>query len=129
MGSAAVASAGEGKTEQLRGLVERGERLRFDDHIVRQRMATFDDLWATMTIKQQAPLLRHLIERVGDDARGGKVKVPPQARQSVPSWPPRRLWPAPGARIRSRRRAALVRRCPDERGAQCSACYQADLVI
>jgi hypothetical protein len=73
--------------------------------------------------------LRHLIQRVGDAARGDKVKVWPQARQSVPSWLPRHLWPAPGARIRSRRRAVLVRRCLDERGAQCSAWYQADLVI
>lgn len=28
-----------------------------------------------MTIEQQAGLLRHLIERVGYDARGDKVKV------------------------------------------------------
>jgi site-specific DNA recombinase len=70
-----VVSAGEAKAEQLRDLVERGERLRFDDQMVRQRMATFDDVWATMTIEQQARLLRHLIERVGYDARGDKVKV------------------------------------------------------
>jgi len=70
-----IVSAGEAKAEQLRGLVERGERLRFDDKMVRQRMATFDDVWATMTIEQQARILRHLIERVGYDARGDKVKV------------------------------------------------------
>lgn len=70
-----IVSAGEAKAEQLRGLVERGERLRFDDQTVRQRMATFDDVWATMTIEQQARLLRHLVERVGYDARGDKVKV------------------------------------------------------
>jgi len=70
-----IVSAGEAKAEQLRGLVERGERLRFDDQMVRQRMATFDDVWKTMTIEQQARLLRHIIERVGYDARSDKVKV------------------------------------------------------
>ncbi len=56
-------------------MVERGERLRFDGHMVRQHMATFDEVWKTMTIQQQAALLRQLIERVGYDARGDKVKV------------------------------------------------------
>ena len=70
-----IVSAGEAKAEQLRSLVERGERLRFDDQMVRQRMATFDEVWKTMTIQQQAALLRQLIERVGYDARGDKVKV------------------------------------------------------
>jgi site-specific DNA recombinase len=55
--------------------VERGERLRFDDQMVRQRMATFDEVWKTMTIQQQAALLRQLIERVGYDASGDKVKL------------------------------------------------------
>jgi site-specific DNA recombinase len=68
-------SSGEAKAEQLRALVERGERLRFDGQMVRQRMATFDEVWKTMTIQQQAALLRQLIERVGYDARGDKVKV------------------------------------------------------
>jgi site-specific DNA recombinase len=70
-----IVSSGEAKAEQLRSLVERGERLRFDDQMVRQRMATFDEVWKTMTIQQQAALLRQLIERVGYDARGDKVKV------------------------------------------------------
>jgi site-specific DNA recombinase len=55
--------------------VERGERLRFDDQMVRQRMASFDDVWKTLTIEEQARVLRQLIERVGYDARGDKVKV------------------------------------------------------
>ena len=33
--------------------------------MVRQHLVTFDDVWKTMTIEQQAGLLRHLIERVG----------------------------------------------------------------
>jgi site-specific DNA recombinase len=33
-----IVSAGEAKAERLRSLVERGERLRFDDQMVRQRM-------------------------------------------------------------------------------------------
>jgi site-specific DNA recombinase len=70
-----IVSSGEAKAEQLRSLVERGERLRFDDRMVRQRMATFEEVWKTMTIQQQAALLRQLIERVGYDARGDKVKV------------------------------------------------------
>jgi site-specific DNA recombinase len=70
-----IVSAGEAQAEQLQDLVARGERMRFDDQMVRQRLATFDDVWATMTIEQQARLLRHLIERVGYDARGDKVKV------------------------------------------------------
>jgi site-specific DNA recombinase len=70
-----IVSSGEAKAEQLRSLVERGERLRFDDQMVRQRMASFDEVWKAMTIEQQAVLLRQLIERVGYDARGDKVKV------------------------------------------------------
>jgi site-specific DNA recombinase len=68
-------AAGEARAEELRRVVERGERLRFDDQMVRQRMATFEEVWKTMTIQQQAALLRQLIERVGYDARGDKVKV------------------------------------------------------
>jgi site-specific DNA recombinase len=70
-----IVSSGEAKAEQLRSLVERGERLRFDDQTVRQRMAAFDEVWKAMTIQQQAALLRQLTERVGYDARGDKVKV------------------------------------------------------
>ncbi|MEN6537188.1 MAG: zinc ribbon domain-containing protein, partial [Bryobacteraceae bacterium] len=70
-----IVSSGEAKAEALRSAVERGERLRFDDRMVRQHLVTFDDVWKTMTIEQQAGLLRHLIERVGYDARGDKVKV------------------------------------------------------
>lgn len=70
-----VVSSGEAKAEQLRSLVERGDQLRFDDQMVRQRIGTFDEVWKTMTIQQQAALLRQLIERVGYDARAGKVKV------------------------------------------------------
>lgn len=68
-------TAGEARAEELRHDVERGERLRFDEHTVRQRMATFDEVWKTLKIQQQAALLRQLIERVGYDARGDKVKV------------------------------------------------------
>jgi site-specific DNA recombinase len=70
-----IVSSGQAKAEQLRSMVERGERLRFDDEVVRQRMAAFDEVWKAMTIQQQAALLRQLIERVGYDARGDKVKV------------------------------------------------------
>jgi site-specific DNA recombinase len=70
-----IVTSGEAKAEALRSAVERGERLRFDDRMVRQHLVTFDDVWKTMTIEQQAGLLRHLIERVGYDARGDKVKV------------------------------------------------------
>jgi len=68
-------AAGEARAEELRRTVERGERLRFDDQMVRQRMASFDDVWKTMTIGEQARVLRQLVERVGYDARGDKVKV------------------------------------------------------
>jgi site-specific DNA recombinase len=68
-------AAGEARAEELRRAVERGERLRFDDQMVRQRMASFDDVWRTLTIEEQARVLRQLIERVGYDARGDKVKV------------------------------------------------------
>ncbi|MCZ2079937.1 MAG: recombinase family protein [Bryobacterales bacterium] len=70
-----LVSSWEAKAEQLRSLVDRGERLRFDDQMVRQRMASFDDVWKTLTIEEQARVLRQLIERVGYDARGDKVKV------------------------------------------------------
>ena len=53
----------------------RGERLRFDDSMVRQHLGDFDEVWKMMTIEEQCRLLRHLVERVGYDARGDKVKV------------------------------------------------------
>jgi site-specific DNA recombinase len=68
-------AAGEARAEELRRAVERGERLRFDEQMVCQRMASFDDVWRTLTIEEQARVLRQLIERVGYDARGDKVKV------------------------------------------------------
>jgi site-specific DNA recombinase len=68
-------AAGEARAEELRRTVERGDRLRFDEYTVRQRMASFDDVWRTLTIEEQARVLRQLIERVGYDARGDKVKV------------------------------------------------------
>ena len=70
-----VVAAGEARAEELRSAVERGDRLRFDDRLVREQMASFDDLWTTLSVEQQAGLLRHLVERVGYDARGDKVKV------------------------------------------------------
>ena len=68
-------SAGGARAEELRTAVARGERLRFDDSMVRQRLGNFDEVWKTMTIEQQCRLLRQLVERVGYDARGDKVKV------------------------------------------------------
>ena len=68
-------AAGEARAEELGRAVERGERLRFDEQMVCQRMASFDDVWRTLTIEEQARVLRQLIERVGYDARGDKVKV------------------------------------------------------
>jgi site-specific DNA recombinase len=70
-----VVTDGEAQADRLRNAVARGEGLRFDDQMVRQRMATFDDVWKAMTIEQQAKLLRCLIERVGYDAHGDKVKI------------------------------------------------------
>ena len=46
-----------------------------DDGTVRQRLGNFDEVWTTMTIGQQVALLRRLVERVGYDARGDKVKI------------------------------------------------------
>ena len=68
-------AVGEAKAEELRNAVARGERLRFDDSMVRQHLGNFDDVWKTMTIEEQCRLLRQLVERVGYDARGDKVKV------------------------------------------------------
>jgi hypothetical protein len=70
-----VIAVGEAKAEELRDAVARGERLRFDDSMVRQHLGNFDDVWKTMTIEEQCRLLRQLVERVGYDARGDKVKV------------------------------------------------------
>jgi site-specific DNA recombinase len=68
-------AAGDAKSEELRKAVARGERLRFDGSMVRQVLGNFDEVWKTMTIEQQCRLLRQLVERVGYDARGDKVKV------------------------------------------------------
>jgi hypothetical protein len=71
-----VIAAGEAKAEELRNAVAREERLRFDDSMVRHHLGNFDDVWQqTMTIEGQCRLLPQLIERVGYDARGDKVKV------------------------------------------------------
>jgi site-specific DNA recombinase len=66
---------GDAKAEELRKAVARGERIRFDGSMVRQHLGNFDEVWRTMTIEQQVRLLRQLVERVGYDARGDKVKV------------------------------------------------------
>jgi site-specific DNA recombinase len=68
-------ATGDARAEELRSAVARGERLRFDDSMVRQHLGNFDEVWKTMTIEQQCRLLRQLVERVGYDARGDKVKV------------------------------------------------------
>jgi site-specific DNA recombinase len=68
-------AVGEAKAEELRKSVARGERLRFDDSMVRQHLGNFDEVWKMMTIEEQCRLLRQLVERVGYDARGDKVKV------------------------------------------------------
>lgn len=70
-----IVATGEARAAALRAAVARGERLRFDESLVKQRLGNFDEVWGTMTIEQQAQLLRKLIERVGYDARGDKVKV------------------------------------------------------
>jgi hypothetical protein len=67
--------AGGAKADELRKAVARGERLRLDGQIVRQHLGNFDEVWKTMAIEQQVRLLRQLVERVGYDARGDKVKV------------------------------------------------------
>lgn len=68
-------ATGESQAEELRKAVARGERLRLDDGTVRQRPGNFDEVWKTMTIEQQGVRLCQLVERVGYDARGDKVKV------------------------------------------------------
>ena len=68
-------AVGEAKADGLRKAVAQGERLRFDEGMVRQRLVGFDDVWKAMTIEEQARVLRQIIERVGYDARGEKVKV------------------------------------------------------
>ena len=63
------------KADGLRESITRGERLRFDDTTVRQRLGNFDEVWKAMTIGEQAQMLRALIERVGYDAKGERVRV------------------------------------------------------
>jgi site-specific DNA recombinase len=70
-----IITVAEAKAEELRNTMARGERLRFDDRMVRQQLQSFDDVWKRMTIQEQARLLKQLIERVGYDAREDKVKV------------------------------------------------------
>ena len=68
-------AVGEAKADELRKAVAQGERVRFDEGMVRQRLVGFDDVWKVMTLEEQARMLRQVIERVGYDARGEKVKV------------------------------------------------------
>lgn len=68
-------AVGQARAGELRNAVARGERLRFDDSMVRQQLGNFDEVWKTMTIEEQCRLLRQLVERVGYDARADKVKV------------------------------------------------------
>lgn len=41
-------AAGDAKAEELRKAVARGERLRFDESLVRQHLGNFDEVWKTM---------------------------------------------------------------------------------
>jgi site-specific DNA recombinase len=67
--------AGQAKAEQLSKSVARGDRLRIDDSLVRRELGNFDEVWKTLTIEQQCRLVRQLVQRVGYDARGDKVRV------------------------------------------------------
>lgn len=60
---------------KLRTAIARGERLRLDESSVRTRLGDFDEIWKALTAEQQATLLRQLVERVGYDSRGDKVRV------------------------------------------------------
>lgn len=69
------ADAAQRKADALRESIARGERLRFDEATVRQRLGNFEEVWKVMTIEEQVRLLRALIERVGYDAQGERVRV------------------------------------------------------
>lgn len=65
----------ESRATELRSAIARGERMKWDEETVRVRLGDFDSVWGAMSSDQQTTLLRKLIERVGYDSRGDKVRV------------------------------------------------------
>jgi site-specific DNA recombinase len=65
----------EARAGELRVAIARGERMKWDEEAVRVRLGDFEGVWGAMSSDQQTTLLRKLIERVGYDSRGDKVRV------------------------------------------------------
>jgi site-specific DNA recombinase len=68
-------AAGEARAEELRKDILRRERQRIDEKELRRTMDSFEEVWKTMNLEEQRNLLRQLVEKVGYDARTGKVTV------------------------------------------------------
>ncbi|MCL4795639.1 MAG: recombinase family protein [Bryobacteraceae bacterium] len=68
-------ATGEAAAEELRAAIARGEGIHLDEGAARERLGNFAQIWQAMNGEQQAALLRRLVEGVGYDPRGDKVKI------------------------------------------------------
>lgn len=65
----------EARAADLRKDILRREKQRVDEKDLRRTMESYDDVWKAMNLEEQRNLLRQLIEKVGYDAKTGKVTV------------------------------------------------------
>jgi site-specific DNA recombinase len=68
-------AAGENRAEQLRKEILRREKQKIDEKELQRTMESFDEVWKAMNLDEQRDLLGQLVEKVGYDARTGKVTV------------------------------------------------------
>lgn len=66
---------GEAQAEEIRKKMLRRERQKIDEKELRRTMESFEEVWKAMNLEEQRILLRQLVEKVGYDARTGKVTV------------------------------------------------------
>jgi len=69
-----IVAAERGLTE-VRNETERLRRDMIDEKDVTQALAKFDPVWATLGLREQARLLRLLIERIDYDGEAGTISI------------------------------------------------------
>ncbi|MCC6910145.1 MAG: recombinase family protein [Phycisphaerales bacterium] len=67
--------SGEERLAQIRSDIQAQEANRIDENAVRQALTEFDAVWENLAPKEQARVLRLLIERVEYDGAKGKVAI------------------------------------------------------
>ena len=68
-------AAGEARAVELRKEILHRDKLRIDEKDLRGTMQSFEGVWKAMNLVEQRALLAQLVEKIGYDARTGKITV------------------------------------------------------